>query len=265
MPSKAAGNTEETGCMYLAHSLWVSGNLRILQHAMTALIARLDVEGEVAIIADGCAASTETSCECVRRDEWKTARLNDEIAIGFAGQVDYGNQILCRLFNRRDLQAERGKVRVVRVFEDEHLEFPLANWDSTKEQISRLLLQLQRAIADRAPLNPTIAPMELSFMMVGLDHARPSICVWHHDCNWKPMEVRPKVPGEIGATVIFGPGGKSLSATGALETSGQPLEIRATQAIAHTAAANPGRVNTYTTIRRSSRGFKLEIYDDKSS
>ena len=251
--------------MYLAHSLWVSGNLRILQHAMTALIARLDVEGEVAIIADGCAGSTETRCECVRRDEWKTARLNAELAIGFAGHVDYGNQILCRLFNRRDLQAGRGKVRVVRVFEEEQLELPLANWESTKEQISRLLLQLERGIAERGPLDPTVAPMELTFMMVGLDHTEPSICVWHHDNYWQPMEVGPKVPGKIGATVTIGPKGRSLSATRALEIPGEPLEIRATQAIAHTAAANPGRVNTYTTIRRSSRGFKLEIYDDKSS
>ena len=212
------------------------------------------------MIADGCASDSRRPEECALKDEWKTARLNDQLAVGFAGHVDYGNQIMCRLFGRRDLQSQRGNIRVVRAFEAEGLELPTAKWHETKRALTDLMQELKVGISRQRPSDPTVVPMDLTMMMAGSNDGEPSICLWHAQYQWQPVEVGPEVPGRRGATVCVGPGGRALAPHGVFEDPSRPLEDRAIVAIAHAAAASPGAVNEYTTVRRLSRKFVLEIY-----
>lgn len=242
---------------YSTQYLTIVGNLRMMFEGMTAIIGRIDVDGEVALIADGSANRRGVR---IRDDEWKTARLNPSVAIGYSGQVDYGNQVLARLLGRRDLQAQRADVRLVRVLEGNNIQRPDLAWATARENVSRLLLQLRSEIEARRPYDTSIEPLELTIVMVGVSPSKPLLCFWHKNHNWRPEDLGPVEPGRIGATIGVGPGGESLDIHGILEDLERPLEERAKLAIQEYARAFPERVNDYTTIRRGSNGFALEIY-----
>lgn len=231
--------------------LAISGNLTIMFPSMTVLIAYMDVDsGEASLIADGRASKEET---CAFPDEWKTARLNADIAIGFAGDVAWGNQLLARLFKRKDLQAKGPNIRIVRVLEAEHAERLGLDWESAKREITNELVALRRI--ESLP--------DLTVMMAGVDNGAPKVAVWHQDYAWEAAEMSPKAGMSI-AKVSIGPEGENLD-TSILENTSLTLEERARQAVLAYAREFPDSVNDYTTIRRASGGFRLEILSTEPS
>lgn len=242
---KMPKNSEE-----LSLSLSIDCDIAMILPGMTVLAARRETNGEVSIIADGCGGDPKNPDRgCVLSDEWKTARLNDHLAVGFGGGAAEGNIVLSRLFGHKEWEQYGAKLRLVRLLEEQHLDLPQASWRSTRRTITEIL--------------EDIAIPGLGILMVGIDASEPRICVWHEDYKWIPQELTPPDPTKNGATIAIGPGGRSLPVE-ALSAAGVLLETRAQRAMNLYADIHPGLVNAYTTIRRSSRNFALEIYDEPS-
>lgn len=215
---------------------------------MTVLIGYIDTAtGEAALIADGCASNDEGR---IYLDEWKTARVNPRIAVGYTGDVSWGNQVLARLFRRRDLQVKGPHIRIVRVLEDEHVERCDFDWESAKSEITTELRELRKV--ERFP--------HLTVMMAGVTNDRPKVSVWHRDYNWAAADLNPKTGSSIGR-ISAGPEGDKPDIS-VLDNPSVLLEERAKLAIREYANEFPEAVNEYMTIRRASEGFRLEIFPD---
>lgn len=225
--------------------LAISGNATIILPIMTVLIGYLDTDtGESALIADGRASKKGT---CAFADEWKTVQLNGAVAVGFAGDVSWGNQLIARLFKDRELQMKGPNVRVVRVLEAARARRSDLDWESAKREISHEIALLLKV--ENEPF--------LTVMAAGLDNRIPRLAIWHRNYKWEAADLSPKTGLSI-AKACAGPTGK-VADTSVLEDTSLSLTRRARLAVRTYAEEFPDSVNEYTTIRRATRGFKLEI------
>ncbi|MDD5219583.1 MAG: hypothetical protein PHV11_03340 [Candidatus Bipolaricaulis sp.] len=215
---------------------------------MTALAVLLDENGVAYIAADGLMTGRDGR----RRDEFavKTARINDNVAVGFSGDVGYGNQLLAHLFKHSELAQCEDRIDLCALLEACDVTVPGGTYEGARDWISWQLLAWKSDWDAKGEEIP-----DLNVALAGISEQGARFSVWHCAHDWRIEQCGIWEPG-----CMFGyPLGPMADgeAKAALKNKAKTPPNRLRDCVRVFAKKRPETVNRNVLIRSSDSGFRM--------